>query len=41
MRKCVICGELVEDNVFYCPCCGEFVSITGKNLIPEFESEVE
>ena len=28
MKKCIVCGELIE-NIYYCPHCGEFNSCSG------------
>jgi predicted RNA-binding Zn-ribbon protein involved in translation (DUF1610 family) len=41
MKKCVICGYSVEDGVFYCPQCGEFVSFTERNLIYDSEKDID
>ena len=35
-RHCIICNELIEDNIYYCPHCGEFNSCSGmtyKNIM--------
>lgn len=29
MKNCIICGKLIEDDVYHCPYCGEFNSCSG------------
>lgn len=32
MKQCIICEKMINNDAIHCPHCGEFNSITGKNL---------
>ena len=39
MKKCIICGKLIDDELYYCPHCGEWNSCCGLSLKDIFEAE--
>ena len=41
MKKCIICGKLIEDDIYYCPYCGEFNSCSGLTLKDIFNAELD
>ena len=40
MKQCIICNENIDNDTIYCPHCGEFNSICGKNFEDTSEDEL-
>lgn len=40
MKQCIICDKWIHTNTIYCPYCGEFNSISGRNFEDASSDEI-